>query len=356
MNANEEMSSNEEEGTIPSLESSSGVCGANTMDLSAFVDTVDGILPKCLKSKYDFDSDWSTDEGDESTFNTFNTASNSFTTGHTFDRSFDDTFDDRTFGSSFVHTLNQTLDNQTLDSVPEYPCDDGVEVQLAADSRASHVEKPDFEELLGDIAVNMHENVLKSRLEDVNITTTTMNTTLDSKSSLKFSPWLGEETTRQNPKPPAAAAATLPSSSGSSIDTNDCTYISKTSGIINKEERIYSSDKDKAFKISEVAEEGGRTVYCRKITATQGSVEVLASDAKEEVTKTGNRMQTLQCVDNDKREKSEPDELVTREAKEQLVTEIGGKKTGVWKTSVKGAIDSLRITKKKGYVRSNSED
>uniref|UniRef100_A0A7S0Y8P0 Uncharacterized protein n=1 Tax=Pseudo-nitzschia delicatissima TaxID=44447 RepID=A0A7S0Y8P0_9STRA len=183
-----------------------------------------------------------------------------------------------------------------------------------------------------------------------------MNTTLDSKSSLKFSPWLGEETTRQNPKPAAvAAAATLPSSSGSSIDTNS-TYISKTSGIINKEERIYSSDKDKASKISEVAEEGGRTVYCRKITATQGSVEVLASDAKDEVTKTGNRMQTLLCVDNDKREKSEPDELVTREAKEQLVTEIGGKKTGVWKTSVKGAIDSLRITKKKGYVRSNSED
>ena len=77
-----EMSSNEEEGSIAPRESSSGVCGANAMDLSAFVNTVDDILPNCLKSKYDVDSDWSTGEGDGSTLNTFNTASNSFTTGH----------------------------------------------------------------------------------------------------------------------------------------------------------------------------------------------------------------------------------------------------------------------------------
>lgn len=53
----------------------------------------------------------------------------------TFDRSFDDTFDNRALGSSFDHTLNQTLD-----SVPEYSCNDGVEVQLATNSPPSHVE------------------------------------------------------------------------------------------------------------------------------------------------------------------------------------------------------------------------
>ncbi len=352
MDANEEMSSNEEEDNIPPLEASSGVCGANAMDLSAFVDSVDDILPNCIKSKYDVDSDWSTDEGDESTLNTFNTASNSFTTGHTYDSSFDDTFDDRTFGSSFVHTLNHTLD-----SVPENPCDDGLEVQLAADSPASHVEKPDFEELFGDIAVTMG---------DVNTAVTTINTTLDSKASLKFSPWLSEETMLQNPKPTAStasvsASASLPFSSSSSVDTNDYTRISQISGIIKEGDKIHSSDKNKASKTSEIAEEGGRTVYCHRVTVTQGNVEVLASEAKKEVAKTGNNMKTLQSVDNDKQEKFEPDELVTREAKEQIVTvmaetEIGEKKKGVWKKSVKGAIDSLRITKKKGYVRSNGED
>jgi len=338
MDSNEERtSSNDKDGNsiVTGQSSSTKLCGANIMDLLAFADTVEGILPKnnpitnCIKPNYDdhesLHSDWSSDEGDESTLITSNTESNSLITKHTLDLSMDNTFDDRACNSLTDHTPNQTLD-----SVDEHPFDEGIEVELATDSTSSPSEKSGVKEFLGDIAVTIKEDSYKNPSEDLNITATTLNTTLDSNTSLEFSPWLDEEAREEDQKP----AALL---SSPSMETNDSTHGSKTSGSTNEEGILV----DKAVNITVVTEDS------HGVATTQDIVEMIGTDINKEK----NGHEDAKALQSSKLEDKE--HLV----KDMTEMDVGEKKKGKWKKPLKKAIGSLGVaSKKKGFVGSKGSD
>lgn len=336
----------------------------NAIDVLACADTIEDILPnnqitRYLKSKYETES-LGSDEEDEITLNTVNTIGNTLKTLNITEYTLD-------------HTLDQSLDSNALDQSLDCPYDEGIEVEIARDpsvadcrENSSLLQKPDYPELLSDLAIttcfasspsrNEKKRHTESDLENLDTATikTTISTTLDSVPNLKCIPWIGEDG-KQAQEPPVPPPAPSPSPS---CDNDD--GFSKTSESTNDD-----TTNDNFSKTSGSTKEAGKTT-CSSSTATGHSIEVIGRGIKEEHEK------KKKLSKNHNKTESEAEIEPMRGARERRWAEMkailkataetknndiehNGEKKGSWKKTVKAAIVSLRCGKKKANDRTSEK-
>lgn len=364
------MSVNKREDTTESAISSPGLCGAtmwqnkvDAIDVLACADTVEDILPnnkitKYLKSKYETDSlpsNVDENEDDDSTLFTLNTTGNTLNTlntlnitAQTVERSVDHTLD-RTRDS----TLNQSLDN-TLDQTMDCPYDEGIEVEMANVPLPPHLQTSSYTELLSDLVVTPPET--EDETCTVRSSEGTNTTTLGSKSGLTFAPWIGDDTKEQTEPEPTPLPPPLSSISPNPSSDND------------------DATDDVASKTSGNSKEGGKSICSNgsNSTATNRSVEVIGTIIKKEKKKIVFRSLITSIKKGSEEDEDDEDEY-ERQAKEHRWEEMKAilkataeikpteiedswKRKGTWKQTVKGAMESLRIGKKKMNAPANEEE
>ena len=298
--------------------SSPGTCGtdsndllefadtfADSIDLLAFADTVEGILPnnqitKYIKSKLDDHTLRSDEIGDENTINTLNTTDNS------------------------INTLNFTrnMQDQSLDSDDEleYQYDEEIEVMIAEDPLPYHIEKPEFEELLDDLSIDSFKDEDEVSSEGLNtetatINTTSIDTTPDVKASLKFVSWLGWGAEEYK-----NSLAASPSLQSSSIDNDDNTHFSKSSEFTKEGEKSISSERDTSSKISGATEEGdGKTTITDTTVTTTDSLDAIEKNESNAGEAWEHRWEEMKAI----LEKSEAEDVPT-EARGHLGDKMKG--------------------------------
>jgi len=327
------------------------------LDALACADTFEDILPnnqitRYLKSKYETDS-LGSDEEDESTLNTVNSNHNTWKTLNITQYTLD-------------HTLDQSLDINALDQPLDCPLGEGIEVKIIQDpsvadcrEKSSLLQKSDYPEVLSDLAVATRFALSPSRNEDKrhtesdveNLDTatirTTISTTLDSVSNLKFTPWIGEggEQAQEPPAPPPAPSPSpscdnddlFSKISASTTDITNDTF-SKTSG------STHDITNDTFSKTSGSTKEAGK-ITCSSRTATGLSVEVIGRGIEIESEAEKETMR-------DARERRWAEMKAILQATAETInndTEQNGKKKGSWKKTVKGAIVSLHCGKNKPH-------